>query len=72
MLQWKTAEVKHIVRSASDHLMLMLDTDPKRVKTKSRFIFNSRWAESAEVEGMISKIWEQPGRVLDVQSTAEN
>lgn len=35
----------------------MLDTKPLKKKTKSRFIFDSRWSKVQECENMIKKIW---------------
>lgn len=42
IIQFKTAEVCHIRRQASDHSLLILDLKPQKYKTKSRFIFDSR------------------------------
>lgn len=57
MLTFDTAEVVHILRQASDRSLLMLDTKPQRVKTKSRFIFESTWAELPESEDLIKAEW---------------
>lgn len=53
MLQFDIAEVAHILRQASDHSLLVLDSKPQRVKTKSRFIFESKCAEMQESGEMI-------------------
>lgn len=42
MLHWPNAKIKHVARQASDNFLLVLDTEPQRDKTRSRFIFNSR------------------------------
>lgn len=42
-LKYDKAEVKHILRQSSDHSMILLDSDPIRNKTRSRFIFQNRW-----------------------------
>lgn len=39
MIQNDTAEVKHVFKKASDHALLILDSKPSRMKTRSRFIF---------------------------------
>lgn len=38
LLKNDSADVKHIPRQASDHVMLLLDSMPVRVRTKARFI----------------------------------
>lgn len=59
MLHFDTAEVKHIMRQASDHSLLLLDCKPERNKTKSRFIFENRWLKMQETENLIKEVWDQ-------------
>lgn len=53
MLLFDTAEVTHCLRQSSNNSLLVLDTKPQRVKTKARFIFDSRWTKLAECEDII-------------------
>lgn len=55
LVQYDTAEVTHILKQASDHYLLLLDSKPQRTKTKSRFIFESRWVKMQDCEKMIEK-----------------
>lgn len=59
MLQWQTAQVTHVPRQSSDHMLLLLDTDPQRVKTKARFIFYSRWTKIQGAEELVRDTWKQ-------------
>lgn len=34
MIQNEKAEVKHVLRKTSDHALILLDSNPRRVKTK--------------------------------------
>lgn len=43
MIEKDTVEIKHILRQASDHSLLKLDTLLLRRKTKERFIFEHQW-----------------------------
>lgn len=60
MIYCPNAEAKHILRQSSDHSLLILDTTPKRAKTKSRFIFNSKWTQMQGIEELLKDTWEQP------------
>lgn len=53
MLYFDKAEVQHIIRQASDHSQILLDSNPLRNKSKARFIFETRWAKMQESENMI-------------------
>lgn len=57
MLQFDIAEVVHKLRQSSNHSLLILDTKPQRVKTKARFIFDSRWTKLAKCEEIIKTEW---------------
>lgn len=70
MLLFETAEMTHILRQSSDHSLLILDTQPLRVKTKARFIFDSRWTTMADCEELTKEEWEKPvggSRMFSVQ-----
>lgn len=70
MLHFDTAEVTHILRQVSNHSLLILDTQPQRVKTSVRFIFDSRWTKLPECEEIIKKEWQKPAcgsRIFSVQ-----
>lgn len=60
MSQFDTVEVNHILRQTSDHYLLLLDSKPQRTKTKSRFIFESRWVQMQDSEGLIKAEWSSP------------
>lgn len=50
--------VKHMERQASDHCILVVDTNPEKVRTKRRFYFDKRWIDKPGVEEIIKKTWE--------------
>lgn len=60
LLQCDNAEVLHVIKQASDHAMLVMDTQPQRIRTRSRFIFDSRWANMQGAEELVRETWEQP------------
>lgn len=55
-----TAVVKHFLRQAPDHSLLVLDTKPQRSKIKSRFIFDVRRPEEQECEELVKEYWNKP------------
>lgn len=59
LLHFDKATVEHITRQASDHFLLLQDSNPLRNKTKARFIFENRWTKMQETEEMIKDVWDQ-------------
>ena len=47
----------HLQNEASDHCMLLLDTEPKHRKWKHRFSFDKNWVQHKEVRGIIASAW---------------
>ncbi|XP_071918974.1 uncharacterized protein [Coffea arabica] len=54
------AKCVHIQNEASDHCMLLLDTEPKNKKWKKRFYFDKNWVQHREKE---EAYWGQKARV---------
>lgn len=54
---FKDARVTHFEVEASDHNILLLETEPRIRKPKRRFHFDSRWLQYREVEGIIQEAW---------------
>ncbi|XP_071925086.1 uncharacterized protein [Coffea arabica] len=63
---YEQAKCSHLFKEASDHCILLLDTQPEKRKWKKCFQFDRRWIEYAGVEEVISKAWkwEQEGSRL--------
>lgn len=57
MLRWDSAKVQHLAKQTSDHLLLVLDTQPNRQSSRSRIIFYSRWANMNGVEDLVKEAW---------------
>ena len=51
------AKCVHLQNEASDHCMLLLDTEPKHRKWKHRFSFDKNWVQHKEVRGIIASAW---------------
>ncbi|XP_071933546.1 uncharacterized protein [Coffea arabica] len=51
------AKCVHLHNEASDHCMLLLDTEPKYRKWKKRFYFDKNWVQNKEVKGIITTAW---------------
>lgn len=51
------AIVYSVEKTASDHNLLMVDTDPAVERKKGRFYFDKRWLHKAGIEELISKAW---------------
>ena len=47
----------HLHNEASDHCMLLLETEPKSRKWKKRFYFDKNWVQHKEVKGIITTAW---------------
>lgn len=50
-----TAKVSHGLRQASDHSMIILDSNPRRARIGARFIFESSWTTGQESEEMVKE-----------------
>ncbi|XP_071927278.1 uncharacterized protein [Coffea arabica] len=55
--KFKDATVIHIETEASDHNIILLETEPSVKKPKRRFHFDPRWLQYREVEGLIQAAW---------------
>lgn len=53
MIQYDTAKVKHFLRQASDHSLIILDTKTQGNKTKTKIIFETSWTKRQENEDMV-------------------
>lgn len=53
------AVVNHLLKPASDHCLLELDTNPDEGWKKKRFCFDKRWIGKSGVEDIIKHAWEQ-------------
>ncbi|XP_071900920.1 uncharacterized protein [Coffea arabica] len=47
----------HLENEASDHSMLLLDTNPDQRKVKKRFYFDQRWVKNGEIREVIERVW---------------
>ncbi|CAA0818673.1 Unknown protein, partial [Striga hermonthica] len=63
-IDWLTehpnATVENILRSSSDHSMLLINTNATPQQMKSRFSFDKRWISKEGVNDVIAKAWNQP------------
>ncbi|KAK6158751.1 hypothetical protein DH2020_006065 [Rehmannia glutinosa] len=57
MLQYPLAEVKRVVRHSSDHLMLILISEPDRLNAKKRFSFDRRWVAREGADDVVRDAW---------------
>ena len=46
---------EHIEQEASDHCLLMVDTNPQQRRVKRRFFFDQRWAKDKASEAVIKQ-----------------
>lgn len=53
------AVVKYILKPASDHSLVEVDTNPDEGQKKKRFCFDKRWIGKPGVEDIIKHTWEQ-------------
>lgn len=51
------AKCSHIHNEASDHRMLLLDTEPVGRRWKKRFYFDKRWLQYKEVHNVVGNAW---------------
>lgn len=68
MIQNDIVEVRHVVRQASDLAMIVLDSKPSRLKTRSRFIFETKWINGQECDDLIKEVWKNQWKGQNVQS----
>lgn len=61
--QWfqsfEKARCLHKEKEASDHSVLLLDTNPKTLRKWGRFIFDKRWAQNQESLDLVKKEWKK-------------
>lgn len=60
MVQNENAEVTHVLKQTSDHALVILDSDPKRVKTIGRFLWHPRKGKEQEDEEIVKEVWGRP------------
>ena len=53
------ARCKHVFKEASDHCIIMFETNPGKRKWKKRFQLDRRWIEYKEVNDVISQAWKE-------------
>ncbi|XP_027171734.1 uncharacterized protein LOC113771340 [Coffea eugenioides] len=58
-LVFDKANCKHIDTFASDHSILMIDTNPETRKRKKRFYFDKRWLKREGIQDVIRNAWEK-------------
>ncbi|XP_027166343.1 uncharacterized protein LOC113766338 [Coffea eugenioides] len=57
-LQWfDRVMCTHIENDASDHAILMVDTNPEPTRKKRRFYFDQRWTKNPEMKEVIQGAW---------------
>ncbi|XP_071939763.1 uncharacterized protein [Coffea arabica] len=64
------AKCLHVGTKASDHCMLVLDTNPGGRKCKKRFMFDRRWLLNKDVKEVVGRAWgehQQGSRLYTVQ-----
>lgn len=57
LLVYATALVHHVKRQASDHSLLILNTNPNQRRKKSRFHFDRRWVNKPRLEDVVRQAW---------------
>lgn len=60
MIQNDTAELRHVLRQASDHSLLLLSPSSSRIKTGVWFTFESNWTKGQQCEDMVKDTWGRP------------
>ena len=55
--KFEKATCERIEKEASDHYLLILDTNPQQRKVKRRFYFDQRWAKDKESDTVIKRAW---------------
>ncbi|XP_071933655.1 uncharacterized protein [Coffea arabica] len=53
MQRYEKARCKHVETEASNHLMLIIDTNPENNKRRRRFYFDQRWTKNPETKDVI-------------------
>ncbi|XP_071903082.1 uncharacterized protein [Coffea arabica] len=54
---YEDAKCLHIESIASDHSMLLLETEKERKRWKKRFQFDKRWLQHKDIEDVVKKAW---------------
>ncbi|XP_071923234.1 uncharacterized protein [Coffea arabica] len=57
MNKYEKARCTHVETEASDHLMLLIDTNPDNTKRRRRFYFDQRWTKDPETKNVIKGAW---------------
>ncbi|XP_027166673.1 uncharacterized protein LOC113766707 [Coffea eugenioides] len=57
--QFKDARCTHVHKEASDHCIVLMDTEPAKKKYKRRFHFDQRWTYEEETNTVISNAWKE-------------
>ncbi|XP_071905964.1 uncharacterized protein [Coffea arabica] len=55
--KFEKATCEHVEMEASDHCLLILNTNPQKRKVKRRFYFDQRWAKDKESDTVIKRAW---------------
>ncbi|XP_071916232.1 uncharacterized protein [Coffea arabica] len=55
--KFEKATYEHVEKQTSDHCLLILDTNPQKIRVKRRFYFDQRWAKDKESDTIIKKAW---------------
>ncbi|XP_071905855.1 uncharacterized protein [Coffea arabica] len=55
--RFEKAQCTHLETEASDHLMLLVDTNPENRRRKQRFYFDQRWTQNPEAKRVIQGAW---------------
>lgn len=63
LVHFDKVAVQHLMKQTSDHVMLVLDTQPERSKAKSRYVFEAKWTKRQETEDLINDVWKQDSQV---------
>ncbi|XP_071920779.1 uncharacterized protein [Coffea arabica] len=57
MQLYENVTCEHIEKEASDHYLLMVDTNPQQRRGKRRFFFDQRWAKDKASDMVIKTAW---------------
>lgn len=51
------AVVQHFLKHSSDHAMVLLDSLPNQIRSKSRFIYDHRWSSDSVCREVVQSSW---------------
>ena len=72
---FESAKCHHIETLASDHSMLLLDTNPGIERKKKRFYFDKRWLQKEGIQQVVEQAWnreEQGSKLFKVTRKIRN